>query len=56
MQIPEDRYSKIANHISSSESPVGIDATKTHVLILYMLENLENRLDRIEQALHVTPG
>ena len=54
MQVPGDRYSEIANRISSAESPVGINATKTHVLILYMLEEIENRLARIEEELQVT--
>ena len=54
MQVPEDRYSEIANRISSADSPVGINATKTHVLILYMLEEIENRLEKIEQELRVT--
>jgi hypothetical protein len=35
--------------IASEESPVGIDAKRTHVLILQKLEEIERRLDRLEQ-------
>lgn len=41
-------YERIAREIESDESPVGIDAKKTHVLILQKLERIEERLRRIE--------
>ena len=44
MKIPEDQYRAIADEISSEESPVGIDAKKTHVMILHQLARLEERL------------
>ena len=47
-QIPTDDYERIESEISSAESPVGIDAKKTHVLILYMLARIEERLARLE--------
>ena len=48
--IPADEYERIARLITSEDSPVGIDAKKTHVLILYKLGELERRLERLEQA------
>ncbi len=34
-------FERIAAEISSDDSPVGIDAKKTHVMILAKLESLE---------------
>ena len=42
------RLAEIERQIASDDSPVGIDAKKTHVMILRMLERIEARLDRIE--------
>ncbi len=44
-------YERIAAEITSDDSPVGIDAKKTHVMILAKLEGLERRLARIEEQL-----
>lgn len=46
--VPEDRYREIEAMIASDDSPVGIDAKKTHILILHKLLELERRLDRLE--------
>ena len=43
-----DNYAEIEALIHSNDSPVGIDAKKTHVWILHKLERIEERLDRIE--------
>jgi uncharacterized protein YdeI (YjbR/CyaY-like superfamily) len=51
MEIPQDVYRAIAEEITSDESPVGIDAKKTHVIILHRLKQIEDRLARIEEAL-----
>ena len=48
MDVPEDRYRKIEEAITSEESPVGIDAKKTHIMVLYMLEDLRERMARLE--------
>jgi len=48
MDIPEEEYNKILQEIESNESPVGIDAKKTHVMILYKLMQIEKRLDKLE--------
>ena len=37
--------------IASDASPVGIDAKKTHVLIIQKLLQIERRLERIESGL-----
>ena len=44
-------YDKIANEISSDESPVGIDAKKTHIIIIEKLMKIEERLDKLEKKL-----
>ncbi len=49
MKVPESKYERIAALISSDASPVGIDAKKTHVMILYKLEQIEKRLKRLEK-------
>lgn len=51
MHVPDQRYAEIAREIESPDSPVGIDAKKTHILILHMLERIEKRLDAIEAEL-----
>lgn len=47
---PED-VRRIEELIASDSSPVGIDAKKTHVLILHMLERMERRLIALEEKL-----
>lgn len=49
--MSDEQYRRIEAEISSDDSPVGIDARKTHVLILSKLENIENRLTRLEEAM-----
>lgn len=39
----------IADEIACAESPLGIDAKKSHVMILAKLEAIERRLDRLER-------
>ena len=43
-------YQRIEAEIACDTSPVGIDAKKTHVLILSKLESIERRLDRLERV------
>jgi len=47
-EIPEHTYREIEAMIASDDSPVGIDAKKTHILILHKLLELERRLERLE--------
>ena len=48
IDIDEKTYEEIAAMIHSEESPVGIDAKKTHIYILYKLNQIEKRLEAIE--------
>ena len=41
----------VAVEIANPDSPVGIDAQKTHLMILRELHALHRRLDRIEARL-----
>jgi len=50
VQIPEEEYRRIEDLIASDQSPVGIDAKKTHVMILHQLAEIVKRLDRLEAA------
>lgn len=45
-----ERMAEIEREIASDQSPVGIDAKKTHVMILLILERIEARLQRIESS------
>lgn len=49
IEIDEKIYHEIAELIHSDKSPVGIDAKKTHILILHKLIEIEKRLDAIEK-------
>ncbi len=49
MDIDEKTYNEIAEMIHSDQSPVGIDAKKTHILILYKLTQIEKRLEELEK-------
>jgi len=50
-EIPRQRYAEIEALIRDESSPVGIDAKKTHVLILHKLMVLERRLAELEQRI-----
>ena len=47
----KEQFEAIAKEIHSDTSPVGIDAKKTHILILQKLINIEERLDKIEEKM-----
>ena len=51
MNIPKDQYELIEAEIASDTSPVGIDAKKTHVMILHKLSQIEKRLTELEQRI-----
>ena len=51
MNIPKETVRAIEQEIASDISPVGIDAKKTHVLILHQLRVIEERLGLIEASL-----
>ncbi len=48
MEIDQKTYDEIAEIIHSDQSPVGIDAKKTHILILHKLTQIEKRLEALE--------
>jgi hypothetical protein len=49
MKIDKETYKEIAELIHSDDSPVGIDAKKTHIYIIHKLNQIEKRLDAIEK-------
>ena len=51
-EIDPKTYDEIAAVIHSDASPVGIDAKKTHILILNKLQELNERLDRMEKKMN----
>ena len=51
LDVPDGDAQRIESTIASDASPVGIDAKKTHVIILHKLEQIEARLAEIEAAL-----
>ena len=48
LHVPQDIFNSIEDEISSEASPVGIDAKKTHIIILHKLQEIDARLQRIE--------
>lgn len=51
MDIDEKVYEEIEKMIHSDDSPVGIDAKKTHIYIIYKLTQIEKRLDKLEKKI-----
>ena len=49
INIDTETYEMIAAMIHSDSSPVGIDAKKTHILILHKLMEIEKRLQALEK-------
>ena len=49
MNIDKEAYQEIAELIHSDDSPVGIDAKKTHIYIIHKLNQIEKRLDALEK-------
>ena len=48
-EVSASDYGEIEELIASDESPVGIDAKKTHVIIIQKLLQIEQRLERLER-------
>jgi len=48
VEVDQEQYDKIAQQIHCDSSPVGIDAKKTHILILQLLTDIDARLKRLE--------
>ncbi len=49
MDVDTSDYDEVAALIHSESSPVGIDAKKTHIIIIQMLRKIESRLAALEQ-------
>lgn len=49
LEVDGDKKTEIENVISSKDSPVGIDAKKTHVIIINKLVEIEKRLSELEK-------
>lgn len=50
IKIPQEAYDMLEREITSDDSPVGIDAKKTHILILHKLMQIEKRLDLLTRV------
>ena len=48
LRIPQKDLEEIESAIQSEESVVGIDAKKTHVIIIHMLHQIQQKLDNLE--------
>lgn len=49
LDVKDDVKKLIENAITSSDSPVGIDAKKTHTIIINKLVEIEKRLEKLEK-------
>lgn len=49
LEVDNDKKSEIEKVITSEDSPVGIDAKKTHIIIINKLVEIEKRLDALEK-------
>lgn len=50
--IPKADHDAIEKLIASDASPVGIDAKKTHIIIIHKLMEIERRLEKLERIYH----
>ncbi len=48
-KVSASDYGEIEKLIASEDSPVGIDAKKTHIIIFQKLLQIEERLERLER-------
>ena len=46
--VPKESFEEIEKMIASAESVVGIDAKKTHIIIIHKLLEIEKRLKALE--------
>ncbi len=49
LEIDKNTYEEIRKIIASDQSPVGIDAKKTHIIIIEKLRQIEKRLIQLEE-------
>ncbi len=55
-EISASDYGEIEALIASDDSPIGIDAKKTHVIIIRKLIQIEKRLERLERLERLVAG
>ena len=48
-EVPASDYGDIEELITSDDSPVGIDARKTHIIIIHELLQIEEWIERLER-------
>ena len=48
-EVPASDYGYIEELITSDDSPVGIDARKTHIIIIHELLQIEEWIERLER-------
>ena len=51
IELPKETLNEIAQKISLPDSPVGIDASYTHALNITYLQQINKRLERLENKL-----
>ena len=51
LQKTKEEYESLIEHLSSPNSPVGIDAQYTHAIIIEYLKQIDERLQRLEARL-----
>lgn len=51
LEVDKKTFDEISKIIHSDNSPVGIDAKKTHILILNELSQLNEKMDRLEKEI-----
>ena len=56
LEISAETQTELEELIGSEDSPVGIDAKKTHVLILHKLHEIDRRLAALEDHLTTDRG
>ncbi len=49
LEVDDEKKTQIEKVITSEDSPVGIDAKKTHIIIINKLVEIEKRLDALEK-------
>ena len=49
LDVEKEKREEIGKVISSQDSPVGIDAKKTHIIIINKLVEIEKRLEALEK-------
>ena len=51
LQVSKEEYGELIEQISLQNSPVGIDAQLTHAIIIRYLQQIAERLERLEKRL-----